>query len=51
MSAWGFVFLTYGIVWAALLMYLCVLRRRFHKAEAELAMLRSSEDLQRDAEK
>jgi CcmD family protein len=41
----GFVFLAYGIVWTALLVYLCVLKDRLHKAAAELALLRSTADL------
>jgi CcmD family protein len=41
MSAWGFVFLAYGIVSAALLLYFLLLKRRLHKAEAELNQLRS----------
>lgn len=49
MSAWGFVFLAYGIVWLALLIYLLLLKRRLHKVEVELSDLRSSGDLKRDA--
>ncbi len=41
MSSWGFVFLAYGIVWGALLIYLFSLKRRLHKAEKELAEQRS----------
>lgn len=48
MSPWGFVFLAYGIVWGALLLYLFLLKRRLHKIEAELAALRSSEDRKSD---
>ena len=49
MSPWGFVFLAYGIVWAALLLYLFLLKRRLHKVEVELSDLSSSGDLERDA--
>lgn len=49
MSPWGFVFLAYGVVWAALLLYLFLLKRRLHKVEVELSDLRSSGDLKRDA--
>ena len=46
MSAWGFVFLAYGIVWGAILFYLISLKRRFRRAESELAELRSAENEQ-----
>ena len=49
MSPWGFVLLAYGIVWAALLLYFFLLKRRLHKVEVELSDLRSSGDLKRDA--
>ncbi len=42
MGAWGFVFLAYGIVWTALLLYLFILKRLFRKVEKELGLLRSS---------
>jgi len=42
MGPWGFVFLAYGIVWAALLFYLLSVRRRLGKAEKELSQLRSA---------
>jgi hypothetical protein len=51
MSGWGFVFLAYGIVWGALLLYLLVLKRRFRLAEAELARWQSAEELQSHAKK
>jgi CcmD family protein len=38
-GAWGFVALAYGIVWAALLIYLFTLKNRLCKAEARLAQL------------
>lgn len=44
MSPWGFVFLAYGIVWSALLLYLFILKHRAHKVEVELSSLRSSKD-------
>ncbi|MFQ5682024.1 MAG: CcmD family protein [Candidatus Binatia bacterium] len=43
MEAWGFVFLAYGIVWCALLLYLFMLKRRLRKAEEELFRSRPSE--------
>lgn len=42
MSPWGFVFLAYGIVWSALLLYFFLLKRRVRKVEKELALLRPS---------
>ncbi|HBA38460.1 MAG TPA: hypothetical protein DCZ05_01575 [Deltaproteobacteria bacterium] len=48
-SAWGFVFLAYGIVWFALLIYLGNLKRRFRKVERELSSLRSSGGLKKNA--
>ena len=42
MSHWGYVFLAYGIVWAAILIYLATLRSRLKKTEAELALIDSS---------
>lgn len=50
MRAWEFVFLAYGIVSAALLAYFFLLKRRLHKAEAELNQLRS-EGAEKDAQK
>ncbi len=41
MRAWGFVFMAYGIVWCALLVYLFALKRRLRKAETELSSLRN----------
>ena len=40
MGAWGFVFLAYGIVWCAILIYWITLKRRLRRAETELAQLR-----------
>jgi CcmD family protein len=51
MGAWGFVFLAYGIVWSALVLYLVSLKRRFRRAEAELAQWQSAEELQSNAKK
>lgn len=39
MGAWEFVALAYGIVWAALLIYLFTLKNRLRKAEAKLTQL------------
>ena len=39
MKGWGFVFLAYGIVWFALLVYFASLKRRLRKADDELARL------------
>lgn len=44
MSPWGFVFLAYGIVWSALLLYLFILKKRQRKLEEELFRLRSPKD-------
>ena len=43
MEAWGFVFLAYGIVWSALVLYFTLLRRRCRNIEAELDRLQPSE--------
>lgn len=42
MGPWGFVFLAYGIVWAALLVYLAGLKKRLREMEVELSRLRSA---------
>ncbi len=34
MGQWGFVFLAYGIVWSAILLYVWLLKRRIRKAAA-----------------
>lgn len=44
MSAWGFVLLAYGIVWAVLLLYLFTLKKRLRKLEEELLRLRSGKN-------
>jgi len=41
MKGWDFVFLAYGIVWLALLIYLASLKKRLRKADEELAQLRA----------
>lgn len=51
MDSWGYVFLAYGIVWGALLLYLFSLKRRFRRAEVEVAELSSAEELQKHAQK
>ena len=43
MEAWGFVFLAFGIVWGAILIYWLTLKRRLRRAETELAQLRASQ--------
>ena len=47
MGAWGFVFLAYGIVWCAILIYWLTLKRRLRRAEAELTQLRASQESQK----
>jgi CcmD family protein len=44
MEAWGFVFLAYGIVWGAILIYWLTLKRRLRRAETELGQLRGSQE-------
>jgi len=51
MGAWGYVLLAYGIVWGAILLYLIALKRRYRRAEGELAELRSAEDALNHAKK
>jgi len=51
MNAWRYVFLAYGIVWGALLVYLFSLKRRFRRAEMELTQLGSLENPTRHAQK
>ena len=41
MKGWSFVFLAYGIVWCALLVYWTTLKKRLRKAAEELARLRA----------
>jgi CcmD family protein len=51
MGPWGFVLLAYGIVWSAILFYSMSLRRRYRRAEEELARLRELEAAQTHAQK
>jgi CcmD family protein len=51
MGPWGFVLLAYGIVWGAILFYSISLRRRYRRAEEELARLRELEASQTHAQK
>lgn len=50
MSAWGFVFLAYGVVWGAILIYWLTLKRRLRRAEADLAQLRATQEPQKNAQ-
>jgi CcmD family protein len=50
MGAWGFVFLAYGIVWGAILIYWATLKRRLRRAQTELAQLRASEESQKNVQ-
>jgi len=43
MGAWGFVWLAYGIVWTAIVLYLVSLESRLRKARARLSHLKSQE--------
>lgn len=49
MGPWEFVFLAYGIVWGAILVYLFSLKRRYSCALEELAQLRAAEESNKDA--
>jgi CcmD family protein len=51
MSAWGFVFLAYGIVSTAVVVYLYLLKRRLAKARTELAKLQSFEESEYNAKR
>jgi CcmD family protein len=42
-SGWGYVFLAYGIVWSAIVVYTVSLKRRYARARAELEGLQSDE--------
>jgi CcmD family protein len=48
---WGYVFLAYGIVWTALVLYFALLKRRLRRAETEREQLRSLEGTEKDAKK
>ena len=43
MGHWGFVFLAYGIVWTAILLYLVLLKSRLKHAEAEKTLLQKND--------
>ena len=51
MGPWGFVFLAYGIVWSAIVVYLVWLKRRLRCAEEDLLELRATEELSEHAKK
>jgi CcmD family protein len=51
MGAWGYIFLAYGIVWGAILVYFVSLKARLRKAESDLAQLRLMENAQDHAKK
>ena len=51
MSSWGYVFLAYGIVWSTLLLYLFSLKRRFRRAQREVARLSFAEEPKKHAQK
>lgn len=44
MAQWGFVFLAYGIVWAALLLYILRLKRRYRRVQTELSQAGAAAD-------
>jgi hypothetical protein len=44
MGPWGFVALAYGIVSGVIVLYLCLLKRRYRQAQAELARLDRPEE-------
>lgn len=50
MGTWKFVFLAYGVVWGAILIYWLTLKRRLRRAEIELAQLRTSQESQKNAQ-
>ncbi|MET0644742.1 MAG: CcmD family protein [Candidatus Binatia bacterium] len=50
MGAWGFVFLAYGIVWCAILIYWLTLKRRLRRAETELAQLCAPQESPKNAQ-
>jgi CcmD family protein len=51
MGPWGYVFLAYGIVWGAIVIYFILLKRRYRMAENELSRLRAGEDARIDGSK
>jgi CcmD family protein len=51
MGQWGYVFLAYGIVWGAIVVYFILLKGRYRRAESELSRLRAGEDARSDGPK
>jgi CcmD family protein len=49
MGAWGFVWLAYGVVWTAIVLYLVSLECRLRKAHAKLSQLKSKEGTDKHA--
>jgi CcmD family protein len=49
MGPWGFVWLAYGIVWTAIVLYLVSVESRLRKARAKLSQLKSREDATKHA--
>jgi CcmD family protein len=45
MGHWGFVFLAYGIVWSAIVLYLVILKRRLGRVEQEVNLFRDRGNL------
>ncbi len=45
MGHWGFVFLAYGIVWSAIVLYLVLLKRRLRKVERAVDLYRDRGNL------
>lgn len=46
MGQWGFVFLAYGIVWGAILLYVVLLKRRIRAAAAMEARHKGEDPLE-----
>jgi CcmD family protein len=51
MGGWEYVFLAYGIVWGAILIYFISLKRRLRRAGEELVRLPAVEDSRSHARK
>jgi len=49
MGHWRFVWLAYGIVWTAIVLYLVSLKSRLRKAQARLSQLKSKEGADKHA--
>ncbi|NIO08970.1 MAG: CcmD family protein [Deltaproteobacteria bacterium] len=45
MGHWGFVFLAYGIVWTAIVLYLVILKLRLAGVEREVQLFRDRGNL------